>query len=152
MKALVLTFALMLSLTVSLTACAHPNYQENSNSNPQESGEKTNSRCFLQFSSQALCAAYDWETYPSESETGAFVARFTNPATGSLIDPALPLKVVLWMPSMGHGSSPVEVTRLSVGLYRVARVYFSMPGTWQIRFQLLQQGTMVEEQIATIQY
>lgn len=135
---------------LSLTACASPNYVENTGVGVAEGAPSA--ACALKFSSQSLCVSYDWEVSPTESETGTFVARFTNSTSGALLDPALPLKVILWMPSMGHGSSPVEVTRLSQGLYRVSRVFFSMPGTWQIRFQLMQGSTMVEEQIATLQF
>lgn len=150
MKAFVSTLVLSAGIAFTLTACAHPNYQASSEA--PEADVKPGTSCALKFNSQNLCAAYDWEKYPTESETGAFVARFTNPTSGALIDPALSLKVILWMPSMGHGSSPVTVTRLSTGVYRVDRVFFSMPGVWQIRFQLIQAAAVVEEQIATLQF
>ncbi|RYZ73595.1 MAG: hypothetical protein EOP05_09900 [Proteobacteria bacterium] len=151
MKFFVSALALATTLTLSLTACAHPNYIEQSGQ--ALSPEKGSAgECLLKFTSQDLCGDFNWEKMPNESETGVFVVRFTHPQSGSLVDPSLPLKVILWMPSMGHGSSPVEVTRLSTGLYRVARVFFSMPGTWQIRFQLMQANNVVEEQIATLQF
>ena len=149
MTSFVSKLALSLTFAASVSACAHPNYQEASVAPASESKTAT---CALKYNSQNLCAAYDWETYPTGSDMGAFVARFTNPTSGALVDPALSLKVVLWMPSMGHGSSPVTVTRLSTGVYRVDKVFFSMPGTWQIRFQLMQSGAVVEEQIATLQF
>lgn len=45
-------------------------------------------------------------------------------------------KVYLWMPSMGHGSSPVKVNRISTGIYEVTDVYFIMEGDWEIRIKL----------------
>lgn len=148
MNSFVKKCSLAFVVALALSACAHPNYQEG----PAPVGEtKTGATCALKFNSQNLCAGYDWEKYPSESETGTFVVRFTNPTSGTLVDPGLSLKVILWMPSMGHGSRPVSITRLSSGVYRVDQVYFTMPGVWQIRFQLHQSNTIVEEQISTLE-
>lgn len=61
-----------------------------------------------------------------------------NLVDGSFLaeDPYLELAVVLWMPSMGHGSSPVTIERLDRGTYRVSEVFFTMAGDWEIRVQL----------------
>ncbi len=45
-------------------------------------------------------------------------------------------EVYLWMPSMGHGSSPVKVNRISAGIYEITDVYFIMEGDWEIRIKL----------------
>lgn len=53
--------------------------------------------------------------------------------------------VFLWMPSMGHGSSPVTLKKLDTGIYDVSDVYFIMDGDWQIRIQLKNNETILEE-------
>ena len=46
-------------------------------------------------------------------------------------------KVLLWMPAMGHGSSPTKVGKQSgVGSYLVNKIYFTMPGEWEVRLTL----------------
>lgn len=46
-------------------------------------------------------------------------------------------KVQLFMPAMGHGSSPTKIAKLSsVGLYLVNKIYFTMPGDWEVRLTL----------------
>lgn len=53
------------------------------------------------------------------------------------------IDVVLWMPSMGHGSAPTQVERmldsegnLAAGRYRVRNVHFIMGGEWEVRIEL----------------
>jgi hypothetical protein len=67
-----------------------------------------------------------------------------------VIDPEGSPSVVLWMPSMGHGSSPVTVTRLDIGTYLANEVFFIMPGEWQIKFQLKRADEVIDEAIVDI--
>lgn len=53
--------------------------------------------------------------------------------------------VFLWMSSMGHGSGPVTIKKLDTGIYDVSDVYFIMDGEWQIRIQLKNNETILEE-------
>jgi hypothetical protein len=41
--------------------------------------------------------------------------------------------VDLTMPSMGHGSSPVQIVPVSETHYIVKKVYFIMHGQWEVR-------------------
>jgi hypothetical protein len=43
------------------------------------------------------------------------------------------LKVKLWMPEMGHGTTPVKVTPQGNGHYSVTEANFSMAGKWQVQ-------------------
>jgi len=46
----------------------------------------------------------------------------------------LTLRVVPWMPAMGHGTSVVpSVSATGAGLYDLSNVYLFMPGDWQLR-------------------
>jgi len=54
-------------------------------------------------------------------------------------------KIQLWMPSMGHGSSPLLVNKIATGVYDVSEVYFIMSGDWQIKVQLLEGSKTIEE-------
>jgi hypothetical protein len=112
--------------------------------------------CDVTFKAQGLCASMDWVTYPKEGEMGEFTLRFwqlgKGNASGPYSDPAFPVFVRLWMPTMGHGSSPVETSPfldssgLAIpGVYSVKHVFFVMRGGWEIQVQL-QNGTQVVEQ------
>lgn len=53
------------------------------------------------------------------------------------------IEVILWMPSMGHGSAPTQVQRATDslgqilnGVYDVKNVFFIMDGDWEVRVVL----------------
>lgn len=50
------------------------------------------------------------------------------------------LKVELWMPHMGHGSSPVTITQFGVNKYKITEAYFIMPGAWEVRVSFILDG------------
>ena len=66
--------------------------------------------------------------------------RLVDFSTGSL-------NLKLWMPSMGHGSYPVTVERLSQGVYKASEIFFTMPGDWEIQIQHLVDGNVFESSV-----
>jgi hypothetical protein len=142
-------FALVALISLAQSACAQPNYQD-VKSLKQES-KPASATCPLFFSTENLCATLDWVKKPTEEVTGSFTLKFYSPAI-VMADPKLDLKVVIWMPDMGHGSSPVTITRKSIGSYDVDGVFFSMHGGWQIRVQLKNAQAVAEEQIANVTF
>lgn len=132
---------------ISVTACADPRYALPGSDDG--GNQKKLETCQAKFSSNH-CVSYVWEKTPTETDFGTFLFKIfkQNPVDGSSILEDLSggvLTVVLWMPSMGHGSSPVTVARLGVGLYRASNVFFTMRGEWEIRFQL-KAGNAVQDQ------
>jgi len=66
-------------------------------------------------------------------------------------------EVDLTMPSMGHGSSPVEIENFKdangndvPGLFKVKEMYFTMKGVWKINLKLVSTENKIEEQSYTI--
>jgi hypothetical protein len=80
----------------------------------------------------------EWEVYPTETTEGSFHVRTSFPTD-------LNVEVELWMPSMGHGSSPVTVTKISDTHFLATEVFFIMPGPWEIRINW-KDGTNVVDQ------
>jgi hypothetical protein len=143
-------FAFVALMYLSQFACAQPNYQD---AKPLARESKPGTvDCPLYFKTEDLCANYSWIAKPTEDDMGSFSLKFWNRADSVAKDPALALKVVLWMPDMGHGSSPVKLTKVAVGDYLVENVFFSMRGNWQIRFQLKNAQAVTEEQIADVSF
>jgi hypothetical protein len=129
-----------LALALLLVSCAQPNYADDSaragaNGSAQENDQAP--RCFA---NKGPCVTVDWEQLPTESDFGSFFFH-TSPG-----DPPLPPSVLLWMPSMGHGSSPVTVEKTGVGEYHATKVFFAMKGVWQLRFQL-KSGREVKDEV-----
>ena len=140
-------------------SCANPNYVSTSlvgaggggaDGGP---GQKT-TLCEAKFATQN-CVSLSWEKMPTESAVGSFVFKTfrSNLADGSPVLENLPgdeVAVALWMPGMGHGSSPVKVERVDVGTYRASQVFFTMKGQWEIRIQLKERGDVKDQAILPI--
>ncbi len=127
-------FGLLILVLVTL-ACAKPNYQEELPAPPKVQSDS------------ALQTDLIWEQLPTTNQTGSFLLYFTGAVDQKsqiLADDVI--KVVLWMPAMNHGSSPVTVTKVTDNVYKASRVYFMMPGQWEIRIQILR-GDQVVHQI-----
>jgi len=60
------------------------------------------------------------------------------------------IKVFLWMPTMGHGSSPITIKKIATGLYDLSQVYFIMDGFWQLRIQVKNGIDIIDEEIFEI--
>lgn len=129
-------------------SCAKPNYVDPTD---LEQETQTTKACPHYFKEENLCLSMKWTSFPTQEETGSFVMKFYeegNPDTPLI--PHFTPAVILWMPSMGHGSSPVTITQLNDNTFKVSEVYFIMLGEWDIRFQLKDNDDVIEEQIQKI--
>lgn len=133
--------------------CARPNYESVQNLNGW--GTTTNQKvsdCQIRFQSSGLCLLWSWEELPTAKVAG--VLQFKVVRANALDDSPMPVdseftpSVLLWMPDMGHGSSPTNTTRVDVGSYRVTNVFFIMPGQWEIRFQIKDGEILKDEAVA----
>lgn len=131
-----------LLMILSCVACAKPRWASTENQTPPEASQEDDGKgsadegCRLQFKS-GLCLAWAWENAPANSEFASLIFKTYRLIEGQIQPEDLSgtAALVLWMPSMGHGSSPTTVTRIEKGLYRAAKVYFVMPGAWDLHFQ-----------------
>ncbi len=116
----------------------------------------SSSDCPLAFPKHQVCAEIVWDSQPTQGKNSPFTLHFwtmgQGTAAGPFVDPPHDVGVKLWMPDMGHGSSPVTVTHASptdggpdAGTFHAEAVYFIMPGKWEIHVQLLH-GTEVHEE------
>lgn len=107
----------------------------------------------LGFKKTNFSISIDWQEGPEQGESH-FILRSWDRNLGTLSGPYqdLPgnLSIRLWMPSMGHGSSPVEIKKLDSGEYDVSKVYFIMKGAWELRLELKKDGQVVDEIIVPI--
>lgn len=89
-------------------------------------------------------AKFEWKKGPVIGEESRIRIVITD-ASGlpAVLDGEL--KVKLWMPSMGHGSSPVKISKTGEGVYEVSEVYFIMAGEWEIIYQIMENGNLTQE-------
>lgn len=129
-------------------SCAKPHYVDPAGI---EQNNQTTKACPHYFQEENLCLSMKWTTFPSQEETGTFVMKFYEEGTPERpVTPRLTPAVLLWMPSMGHGSSPVIIKQLADNTFEVSDIYFIMLGEWDIRFQLKDNNDVIEEHIQKI--
>lgn len=136
----------------------HLNAEEVHPPKPSTDSDET---CPLSLESEALCASLTWTQVPTSDQNGTFLIHFwkKNESTsfGPYTSPTSQVAVKLWMPSMGHGSSPVTVNpsvdasgALIPGVFEATQVYFVMGGAWEIWIQL-KNGSEIQSQ-AKLEY
>ncbi|MFI5390863.1 MAG: FixH family protein [Bacteriovoracales bacterium] len=87
----------------------------------------------LSFSNDTIHADVTWATGPQNEKESVMLVKFR---AAEKID-NLDLKVSLFMPEMGHGSSPTKVEKIPGGnIYKISKVFFTMPGIWEVRVTL----------------
>lgn len=128
-----------------LTACANPDYISSNDesagggvSQGQESSG-TPEDCTLKFPRKNICLQATWASTPDSSVYNEFLLEFDQPVAPN------EFSILLWMPSMGHGSVPVKVEPQSPTRYRVHNVFFIMPGDWEVRIYLKEQNSTVDQ-------
>lgn len=132
MKSLLLGICLL-----QLCACAQPDYLPTEAQQPVQEQESV---CALAFRKANVCAQLEWKTNPDSSSAAEFNLKFDD--ENILLEN---LSVILWMPSMGHGSAPVRITEISPGHFRVFNVYFIMPGDWEVRIYLKENSVTLDQ-------
>lgn len=137
-----------------VSACAQPNYATAEGSSPRGLDQKAG-ECSLKFSNLGFCVELSKYTKQTDDKPGAFLIKiYRKNADGSResVDPKANLAVKLWMP-MGHGSSPIAVSRVDMETFNAEGIWFSMNGDWQIIFQLKDaNNNVVDEAIASVTY
>jgi hypothetical protein len=117
--------------------------------------------CPLVFPKSGLCASLDWTPPLAARKKLSFTLKFWKKsdatANGPYSDPSKTPYVLLWMPSMGHGSSEVTLSRKTdrqhlplTGIYESNDASFIMGGAWDVHVQLKDGDTVVEEAIAKV--
>lgn len=97
----------------------------------------------LVFPRAGLVAEAQWVKGPGVSSESQMRLVWREVNTGKVVDPHLQFAVVLWMPSMDHGSAPTQIRRavnaaneVIVGTYLVTKMFFIMPRDWEVVVKL----------------
>jgi hypothetical protein len=93
-----------------------------------------------------------WKQGPQTGAESVLEFHIVNPKTSEAVELQGELQVDLWMPDMGHGSSPVEIEKSTTtpGVYTIKKMYFIMNGAWQVRLHIVQGGQVVDETVANV--
>ncbi len=134
-----------------LLGCAQPKYVKDSGrgNSDQTTEEGTKPECSHQFLHSNLCLIWYWEKIPSSQTEGSLIFKTFKlnllDQTPVETDPLFIPQLILWMPSMGHGSTPTQVQRIDTGTFRAQKVFFIMPGDWELKFQIKNGSEILDE-------
>ncbi|MEQ1664122.1 MAG: hypothetical protein ABL927_01950 [Bdellovibrionales bacterium] len=97
----------------------------------------------LTFDGGSIHAHLKWMQGPQSGEESILQLVWMNPAIHAPMAAPGEFKVVLWMPSMGHGSSPTKIEQSldqkgqpKLGAYEISNIYFIMRGEWDVNVSL----------------
>ena len=86
----------------------------------------------MTFEKAGLCALYQWSVGPKGDGENSMTIQFFDAKTLTPTEPSTSLKVALFMPDMGHGSSPTLITKNAPGVITVSKIFFIMAGAWEV--------------------
>lgn len=149
-----LLFALV---SLSLVHCARPKYIQEADAGgtiPEQQRKLSEGECAIRMNVSGNCFTWYWETKPTSKQPGSLIFKTFRlnvlDKSPVEVDMAVLPEVVLWMPSMGHGSSPTKTQRIDVGTYRATSVFFIMPGAWEIKFQIKENNNLVDGVVVAV--
>lgn len=110
----------------------------------------------LRFENEAVDANISWFKQPNIGKDSIMMIQFKD-FNKSNVALKSKLEVDISMPSMNHGSSPVEIEQIKdsagnaiLGLYKIKEMYFTMKGVWKINLKLVSEDNRTEEHSYTI--
>jgi len=120
-----LKLCFILAIASLFLGCAQPDYLD-SNTKLSDNSEKPGAQCLYKLPKQQSCVSIKWNNSPSSKDNNSFDLELSETVDDRLF-------IILWMPSMGHGSAPVNALQRDPRNISVSHVYFIMPGYWEIQ-------------------
>ena len=93
-----------------------------------------------QFAKEQLGFSLDWSVAPGLDELSSFDLKLERALKINQT-----LNVYIWMPEMGHGSSPVTMSQLNSTDYNFSELAFIMPGLWVLHIEILENNQVVDQ-------
>jgi hypothetical protein len=93
-----------------------------------------------QFKKEQLGFSLNWIIAPTLDELSSFEFKLERPLKNNQS-----INVYIWMPEMGHGSSPIEMKQLNSTDYTFSEIAFIMPGLWVLHVEILENNQVVDQ-------
>lgn len=93
-----------------------------------------------QFPNEKLGFSMNWIVPPGLDDLSSFNLKLARP-----LPQAQTLNIYIWMPEMGHGSSPVEIKKMNSTDYTISEIAFIMPGLWVLHIEILENNQVVDQ-------
>lgn len=93
-----------------------------------------------QFPNEKLSFSMNWTVSPGLDNLSSFDLKLARPLNQNQT-----LNIYIWMPDMGHGSSPIDIKQLNSTDYAVSEIAFIMPGLWVLHVEILENNQVVDQ-------
>jgi YtkA-like len=104
----------------------------------------------LSFAQGKIHAHISWTVGPVVEKESVMLVEFKTGADHKPLDIKSDLTVALFMPEHGHGSSPTKVEKVTgSSSFKVSKMYFTMPGKWEVRVTIKNEDGTKETQTFT---
>lgn len=101
----------------------------------------------LTFANGKIHAHISWTVGPVVETESIMLVDFKTGEDHKPLDIKSEVKVSLFMPEMGHGSSPTKVEKVRGSTsFKVSKIYFTMPGKWEVRVTIKNEDGTKETQ------
>lgn len=93
-----------------------------------------------EFSKEQLGFSMNWILAPALDDLSSFEFKLERPLKNNQT-----LNVYIWMPEMGHGSSPIDMKQLNSTDYVFSELAFIMPGLWVLHIEILENNQVMDQ-------
>ena len=129
---------MLIFLTFIFLGCGKPPLLNKLHTNPEEiSGQIL---LCEQFPNEKLGFSINWIIKPTLEDLSSFELKLARPLSQTQT-----LKTFIWMPEMGHGSSPIQISQLNATDYGLSDIAFIMPGLWVIHIEILENNQVIDQ-------
>jgi hypothetical protein len=90
----------------------------------------------LEFARGAVHAHCQFTAGPQTPDESRMKITWMNATNSKPADPPGVFAVDLFMPGMGHGSSPTQIKKVADATYEISNMFFVMGGKWQVNVTL----------------
>ena len=92
------------------------------------------------FPSEKIGFSLSWIVAPSLDELSAFDLTLEKE-----LKPGQSITAYIWMPEMGHGSSPIEIKILASTEIQFTELAFIMPGFWVLHLEIIENNKVIDQ-------
>ena len=92
------------------------------------------------FPSEKIGFKIEWTVVPSLDELSSF-----NLILEKDLKSGQSITAYIWMPEMGHGSSPIEIKMISSTEIQFTELAFIMPGLWVLHLEINENNKVIDQ-------
>ena len=93
-----------------------------------------------QFPNKNISFSINWLSNPNLDDLSSFELKLSKQLSQNQV-----LSIYIWMPEMGHGSSPVVIKQVNSTDYNVYELAFIMPGLWVLHIEILENNKVIDQ-------